>query len=60
MRKLSGKVLLLSFPFLILLAVEMYLPIDYFTFRAWEALIVSWHHPRFSICLPGPFYPDMN
>ncbi len=60
MKKLVGRIFLIALPFFLLVAMELYLPIDYFTFRAWEALIVSWHHPRFSICLPGPFYPNMK
>jgi len=60
MKKLLGKIILFSAPFFLLLAMELCLPIDYFTFRAWEALTVSWHHDRFSICLPGPFYPDVK
>ncbi len=37
-------------------AVELLLPLDTFTYRAWEALIVT----RPNALLPGPFYPDVR
>lgn len=44
-------------PFVFLFGIELFLlPIDSFTFRVWEALIVR----RFQILLPGPFYPNME
>jgi alginate O-acetyltransferase complex protein AlgJ len=64
MKKLLGKIVLFSVPFLLLLLMEMCLPIDFFTFRAWEALIVGGRNTRyisfFNLFLPGPFYPDMK
>lgn len=52
---------LLLFPLMVFLAVLLYeslelcvLPIDLFTFRAWEALCVR----NLLDVLPGPFYPD--
>ena len=44
-------------PFLLLLGIEIFiLPIDFFTFRIWEALVVR----KFELLLPGPFYPNMR
>lgn len=44
-------------PFFIVLYVELFiLPIDFFTFRVWESLVVR----RFRNILPGPFYPNME
>lgn len=42
---------------LILNVIELFvLPINAFTFRPWEALVVE----RFHSVLPGPFYPNME
>jgi alginate O-acetyltransferase complex protein AlgJ len=42
-------------PFLLALGIEVFiLPVDFFTFRVWEALRVR----KFELLLPGPFYPD--
>jgi alginate O-acetyltransferase complex protein AlgJ len=44
-------------PFMIALGVELFvLPIDFFTFKVWEALLVK---NSFGI-LQGPFYPHMH
>jgi len=57
MRKLILKLSFLFLPFVLAVGAELFLfPIDFFTFRAWEALMVK----RFKRILPGPFYPDME
>ncbi len=44
-------------PFIVVLGVELFaLPVDFFTFRAWEALVVV----KLKGLLPGPFYPGME
>lgn len=51
-----GSLLFLS-PFLILAGIELFvLPIDFFTFRVWEALLIRKIHS----ILPGHFYPWME
>ena len=51
------KYALFSLPFFILICVELFiLPIDFFTFRAWETLI----RQRSYGLLQGPFYPGMT
>lgn len=48
--------MIFSLPFIVAVAIELFiLPIDYFTFRVWESLIVK---KTFGI-LRGPFYPNM-
>lgn len=42
--------------FIVLFAVELALPIDFFSFRAWEALIIK-KLPRITL---GPFYPNQK
>ncbi len=57
MRRFILKSFIFTLPFLIGLSIELFvLPMDYFTFRAWEALVVR----RFRNLLPGPFYPNMK
>lgn len=57
MKKFIFKLALFLLPFLIALTIELFvLPIDCFTFRAWEALVVR----KFKNLLTGPFYPDME
>ena len=57
MKKLLFKVVLFAAPFLVALLLELFvLPIDFFTFRAWEALRVKTYAGN----LPGPFYPNMH
>ena len=42
-------------PLFFAIFIELYvLPMDYFTFRVWEAVVVR----KFRNTLPGPFYPD--
>ena len=44
-------------PFLIVVSIELFiLPIDFFTFRVWEALLIK----EFDSILPGHFYPRME
>jgi alginate O-acetyltransferase complex protein AlgJ len=55
MRKLLFKSSLFLLPFFLALCLELFiLPIDFFTFRAWEAIWVS----KSRKILPGPFYPN--
>ena len=50
------KYILFFLPFIIAICIELFvLPIDYFTFRAWETLSAR---RSFGI-LKGPFYPDI-
>ncbi len=57
MKKFVLKVFLFSFPFLFLIGVELFLlPVDFFTFRIWEALLIRKIHSIF----PGRFYPCMD
>jgi lysophospholipase L1-like esterase len=57
MKKLALKLFLFFLPFVLAVGVELFfLPMDFFTFRAWEALVVK----RFKHNLPGPFYPSMR
>lgn len=56
MKTLAQKILILAAPFAALLAIELLvLPIDFFTFRPWEAFLVREVRPA-----EGPFYPDMH
>jgi alginate O-acetyltransferase complex protein AlgJ len=56
-RKFILRSVLFVSPFLVLLGVEIFiLPIDFFTFRVWEALVVR----KLELLLPGPFYPNMR
>jgi len=57
MKRFILKSFLFITPFLLCIGIEIFvLPIDYFTFRAWEALVVR----KFRDLLPGPFYPNMK
>jgi alginate O-acetyltransferase complex protein AlgJ len=57
MKKSILKVLLFSAPFLFMVGIELFvLPIDFFTFRVWEALLIRKIHS----ILPGHFYPCME
>lgn len=57
MRRFIFKLALFLLPFLIVLTMELFiLPIDYFTFRAWEGLVVR----NFKNLFNGPFYPNMK
>lgn len=56
MKRFFLKMFLFSSPFLWLLGIELFvLPIDFFTFRVWEALLIK----EFHSILPGHFYPRM-
>ncbi len=56
MRRYQYKIGLLLFPFLAVFFAELFLlPIDFFTFRCWEALMAD-----LSVGLPGPFYPNQH
>ena len=51
------KLLIFISPFLFAVLIELFvLPLDFFTHRAWEALLVM----RYEDFLPGPFYPDQT
>lgn len=53
-KKLVSRFILLLLPFALWFIVELFiLPIDFFTFRVWETLLV-----KEMKLLPGPFYPD--
>jgi lysophospholipase L1-like esterase len=55
MKKFSLKLLLFSSPFLLAIGLELFVfPIDFFTFRPLEALVVK----KFDSLLPGKFYPN--
>jgi alginate O-acetyltransferase complex protein AlgJ len=57
MKKFIFKLSLFSAPFLVALALELFvLPIDFFTFRVQEALVVR----KFQNILVGKFYPSRN
>lgn len=57
MKKYAFKYLIFLMPFLAAIAIELFfLPVDFFTFRAWEALV-----KQYSVgVLKGPFYPNMT
>jgi hypothetical protein len=56
MKTLALKFLALAAPFVALLALELFvLPIDFFTFRAWEALVTKYERPA-----EGIFYPNRH
>ena len=56
MRTLLFKFLVLAAPFALMVAIELFvLPIDYFTFRSWEAFITKYARP-----VDGIFYPNMR
>ena len=57
MKKLALKLVLFFFPFLAAIGIELFiLPIDMFTFRVWEAILVM----RYRKTFPGGFYPNME
>lgn len=57
MRKFVGKSTLFLLPFVLAIGIELFvLPIDFFTFRVWEALVIR----KFRNILPGPFYSNMK
>jgi hypothetical protein len=57
MKKLAFKSVLFLIPFLTAIGIELFvLPIDFFTFRVWEALVIR----KFRNILPGKFYSNME
>ena len=57
MKRFFLKLLLFSSPFLLLIGIELFaLPIDFFTFRVWEAILVK----EFHSVLSGQFYPHID
>jgi len=57
MRKFLAKSTLFLLPFVLAIGIELFvLPIDFFTFRVWEALVIR----QFRSILPGEFYPNME
>ncbi len=56
MKSLVRKFALLAAPFAALIAIELFvLPVDFFTFRVWEALTIQYVRPA-----DGIFYPKMH
>jgi hypothetical protein len=57
MKKFVLKSTLFLIPFLAAIGIELFvLPIDSFTFRVWEALVIR----KYRNILPGEFYPNME
>jgi len=57
MKRFFVRCLLFLSPFLLVVGIELFvLPIDFFTFRVWEALLIKKLHS----ILPGHFYPCME
>ncbi len=57
MKRFIARSFLFLFPFFLAIFFELFIwPIDRFTFRAWEALVVR----KYKNFLPGPFYPNMK
>jgi len=57
MKKFVFKSVLFLVPFLVAIGIELFvLPIDFFTFRVWEALVIR----KYRNILPGEFYPNME
>lgn len=56
LKKTSTVILLFLLPFFIISMIEVSLPLDIFTFRAWESLTVK----KLSFLFPGPFYPNIK
>jgi len=57
MRRFISKLTLFLLPFFLAIFVELFvLPIDLFTFRAWESLVVR----KYRSILPGLFYSNMK
>ncbi|MGB9628950.1 MAG: hypothetical protein ACPL6D_09830, partial [Thermodesulfobacteriota bacterium] len=57
MKRFSLKLALFLLPILTALTVELFvLPMDFFTFRVWEAIVVR----KFKNLFTGPFYPNIN
>jgi len=57
MRTFLAKSTLFLLPFVLAIGIELFvLPIDFFTFRVWEALVIR----EFHNILPGKFYSNME
>ncbi len=57
MKKFLAKSTLFLIPFVLAIGIELFvLPIDFFTFRVWEALVIR----KYRNILPGEFYPNME
>jgi alginate O-acetyltransferase complex protein AlgJ len=57
MRRFLAKSTLFLLPIALAIGIELFiLPIDFFTFRVWEALVIR----EFRNILPGEFYPNME
>jgi len=57
MKKFAFRFVLFLSPFILAIAIELIvLPIDLFTFRVWEAVLIK----EFRSILPGRFYPRME
>jgi alginate O-acetyltransferase complex protein AlgJ len=57
MKKFAFRLVLFLFPFILAMGIELFvLPIDFFTFRVWEAVLIK----NIKKFLPGPFYPNMK
>ena len=57
MRKFLFKSTLFLLPLFLMICLELFiLPIDFFTFRVWEAIWVR----KYGKILPGPFYPNIE
>ena len=57
MKRFLFKSALFLLPFFLAIGIELFiLPIDFFTFRVWEALVIR----EFRHSLPGEFYPNME
>lgn len=57
MKRFLAKSTLFLLPFVLAIGIELFvLPIDFFTFRVWEALVIR----KYRNILPGEFYPNME
>lgn len=57
MKRFIFKLFIFLLPFIVAISIELFiLPLDYFTFRIWEAVVVK----KFKKILTGPFYPGIR
>ena len=57
MKRFLFKLFLFLTPLMVAVCVELFvLPVDFFTFRVWEAVVVK----KYRNLLPGRFYPNMK
>ena len=57
LKKLLRRLLLLIIPIAAIMGIELFLiPMDFFTYRSWEAVTVK----HFGECFPGPFYSNVS